>query len=120
MFMAGLETDPDQPPGIVSPPEPTSQEIRRSDMDNQWKPLPHGPLIRTTESTPKTETPDKKPDVPFQTYGAPQTQTEQVSNLYVWAGDTKRKPLLNQSLHSVCINLKSKDNTCYKAYFLKS
>lgn len=60
-----METDPEQPPGIVSVsvPEPTSQEVRTPAIqsDNQWKPLPHGPITRTTESSPKSEaTTDEK------------------------------------------------------------
>ncbi|GFY60503.1 uncharacterized protein TNIN_88701 [Trichonephila inaurata madagascariensis] len=95
----GLETDPDQPLGIVSPPEPTSQEIRRSDNDNQWKPLPHGPLLRTTESAFKTDSTHKahkKPDVQpiIETFVEPEIQTAPpptISNIYVWAGDSKKE-----------------------------
>ncbi|CAL1271351.1 unnamed protein product [Larinioides sclopetarius] len=86
----GLETDPDQPPGIVSLPEPTSQEIRRSDNDNQWKPLPHGPLLRTTGSTFKVESTTAQPII--HSFVTSKTQTEktlEVNNIYVWAGDSK-------------------------------
>ncbi|XP_055932247.1 mucin-2-like isoform X2 [Argiope bruennichi] len=88
----GLETDPDQPPGIVSLPEPTSQEIRRSDTDNQWKPLPHGPLLRTTESTFKAESTTIADVQPIHAFVTPKLQTEkapEVNNMYVWAGDSK-------------------------------
>ncbi|GFT26942.1 uncharacterized protein NPIL_649071 [Nephila pilipes] len=95
----GLETDPDQPIDIISPPEPTSQEIRRSDNDNQWKPLPHGPLVRTTESAFKTESTNKvhnKPDEQpiIETLVEPEIQTAPpptVSNIYVWAGNSKKE-----------------------------
>ncbi|GBO28081.1 hypothetical protein AVEN_225430-1, partial [Araneus ventricosus] len=81
---------PDQPPGIVSPPEPTSQEIRRSDTDNQWKPLPHGPLLRTTESTFKVETTTAQPIVHgFVTPKAQTEKTPEANNIYAWAGDSK-------------------------------
>lgn len=58
--------DSSQPPD-VSAPDPTSQEIKPPliTSDNQWKPLPHGPIVRPLESVHQVLTPGPEtiPDV---------------------------------------------------------
>lgn len=53
----GVQIDSSQPLD-VSAPDPTSQEIKPPPIitsDNQWKPLPHGPIVRPAESVSKTQ-----------------------------------------------------------------
>lgn len=58
--------DSSQPPD-VSAPDPTSQEIKPPliTSDNQWKPLPHGPIVRPVEIIHQVQTPSPEtvPDV---------------------------------------------------------
>ncbi|KFM79344.1 hypothetical protein X975_14253, partial [Stegodyphus mimosarum] len=55
----GIKSDSEEIPRGIDVPEPTSQEIRTPiiTMDNQWKPLPHGPIVRPSDMVHKIEQP---------------------------------------------------------------
>ncbi|XP_035209321.1 mucin-5AC-like isoform X2 [Stegodyphus dumicola] len=55
----GIKSDSEEIPRGMDVPEPTSQEIQTPiiTMDNQWKPLPHGPIVRPSDKVHKIEQP---------------------------------------------------------------
>ncbi|KAG8200441.1 hypothetical protein JTE90_000524 [Oedothorax gibbosus] len=98
----GVETDPEQPPGIVSAslPEPTSQEFLAPSVqdENQWKPL-HGPITRTTTEssfqvgslTEKTQFEDKPEEV-TEFSNVPEKIPSFKNHLEVSAAESKFEP----------------------------
>lgn len=99
----------------VSAPDPTNQEMRSPliTSDNQWKPLPHGPIVRPSESIPKVETPvpDKVPEVvtaPPQSILV-ESKTKEAS---------KESVELNVESSYALVNSKEQGKNCKNVYFL--